>query len=196
MTWKRAAVVLIILAFRCAVDFAPAARADVTTSPCQYPFVGMAGTVTLGFQAGGAFCDGPTEVNGTHYHCEAGGANVSGGGIGLAPLNGFTFGGILGAGIGGGGASCTFRCPDNTLSRMPNPPQEWKTYMVVRDRNNDCLGHMTPAGFWSEPPSPDQGPPGFDDPHERLPAPPEPAEFVDPPAPLAPLPDPIEEPNQ
>lgn len=133
---------------------------------CPYPLVGVGATVRIGLEAGGKFCDGPTEVNGTHYHCEAGGATVSGGGIGLAPFNGFTFGGILGGGFGGGGSSCTWRCPDNTMGRAPNPPGAWKEYLAIRDKNNDCLGHMEPAGFWSEPVEPDQGPPGFENPHE------------------------------
>lgn len=92
--------------------------------------------------------------------------NVSGGGIGLAPLNGFTFGGILGSGFGADGASCTWRCPDNTKGPAANPPGDWKTYLVLRDKNNSCLGHMTPSGFWSEPVERDQGPPGFDHPHD------------------------------
>jgi hypothetical protein len=100
----------------------------------------------------GLFCDFPTEINGSHWHCEWGGAGIGG-------VIGFNDGGISGglAGGGVGGASCTWRCPDNTLAPAPNPPGAWKTYLIPVP--NACKDHMTPAGFYSEPVRPDEGGP-------------------------------------
>ena len=137
-----------------------AAHADFFNYPCVYPFVGVSATIDVLVEGGGQFCDGPMEINGSHYHCESGGGGLGGGAIGLAPIGGLTAGGFGGNGIGGKGGSCTWRCPDNTMAPAPNPPQAWRTYMVLLPKNNDCRDHMEPAGFWSEPQSPDPGPEG------------------------------------
>lgn len=100
----------------------------------------------------GLFCDFPTEVNGSHWHCEWGGAGI-GGALGFSE-GGFT-GGVAGGGVGG--ASCTWRCPDNTMAPAPNPPGLWKSYLVPVA--NACKDHMDPAGFWSEPVHLDEGGP-------------------------------------
>ena len=114
---------------------------------CEYPGVGVGANV---FVARGAYCDFPTEVNGSHWHCEAGSAGL--GGVGV-------FNGDIGSiGIGGGGvggASCSFRCPDNTPAPAPNPPGLWKTYLAPHP--NACKDHMDAAGWASEPVRPDEG---------------------------------------
>jgi hypothetical protein len=132
----------------------PSASADV----CMYPGNGMGVNIIFGH---GGFCDYPTEINGSHMHCEAGGAGL-GGGLGLAGDSGSL--GIGGTGIGG--ASCTWRCPDGVLSPAPNPPGMWRGYMVPMNSTNFCRDHLDPNGFWSEPVLPTEGiaPDGFQPP--------------------------------
>ena len=118
---------------------APTAKAE----ECQYPAVGVVVNAVLG---GGFFCNYPTEINGSHLQCEAG-SSV-----------GFGRGGFGGNNtLGGGGASCTWRCPDNTLAPAPNPPGAWTTYMTPQP--NACADHMEPIGSFSEPVRPDEGVP-------------------------------------
>lgn len=140
---------------------ASSAHADYFNYPCNYPFVGMSGDVNLIVDAGGQFCDGPMEVNGSHYHCESGGANVNLGVLGFASqaAPGLSLGGFGGSGLGARGGSCTWRCPDNSMALPPNPPAQWIQHTVVVDKYNDCRDHMTPAGFWSDPQHPESGPP-------------------------------------
>jgi hypothetical protein len=125
------------------IALAGPAHADI----CTYPGVGWGANVLLGR---GGFCDYPTEINGSHMHCEAGGFGLGGSGS----LNGDN--GSLGIGGSGvGGASCTWRCPDNTLAPAPNPPGAWHTYLVPKP--TACAEHMDPAGFPSEPVRADEG---------------------------------------
>lgn len=134
-------ILLVLLMFQ-----APDANAG---NQCEYPGVGVGATIIFG---GGGFCDFPTEINGSHWHCEAGGINLGGG---------FAFNsngvGIVNSGGGITGASCSFRCPDNTLAPAPNPPGAWKEYLIPVA--NACKDHMQPAGSWSEPVRPDEGGP-------------------------------------
>src|SRR3954465_4432790 len=113
---------------------------------CDYPAVT---TATTAFLVGGAYCDWPTEINGTHMHCEAGGVGVD---VGAATAGGSALG--LG-GAGGGGVSCTWRCPDNSMAPAPNPPGAWKWYVVPVP--SACKDHMEPAGFSSAPVLPSEG---------------------------------------
>ena len=113
---------------------------------CDYPAVLTGATV---FFAQGSYCDWPTEINGSHMHCEAGGLGVDAG----AAIGGGSTLGLGGAGVGG--VSCTWRCPDNTMAPAPNPPGAWKWYMVAVP--NACKDHMEPAGFSSAPVLPGEG---------------------------------------
>jgi len=140
-------------------------RASADTLACPYPFTGVGVEVDVAVQVTGGFCDGPTEINGTHWHCPYALVVAGGGGIGLAPFQGVTIGGIASGGVGGGGKKCTWVCPDGFESVQPNPPGAWKDYLVVRPGNNSCLGHMAAAGPTSEPVEPDQGPPGWQPPN-------------------------------
>src|SRR5262249_9681534 len=72
---------------------------------CVYPAVTTVPTV---FLVGGAYCDWPTEINGSHMHCEQGGVGVNS----EAAIGGPATLGLGGAGVGG--LSCTWRCPDNS----------------------------------------------------------------------------------
>jgi hypothetical protein len=163
----------------CASVFLPAgsAHADV----CSYPGVGEAGVVVFGR---GGFCDYPTEINGSHLHCEGGGAGI-GGALGL--LGAFDSGsasfGVGGAGIGG--ASCTWRCPDGVMAPAPNPPGLWRQYMVPMNSTNFCKDHMDPDGLWSAPVLPTEGiPPGGEP--EKAPVIPGPPSFAPGPSPITP----------
>lgn len=138
----------------------PAAHADYYNYPCNYPFVGTSADVDLIIHAGGQYCDGPMEINGSHYHCESGGGGIGGGAIGLAPVGGLNVGAFGGSGIGGGAARCEWRCPDNTHTLAPNPPAAWVKHLIVDPKYNDCRDHMAAAGPDSAPQEPGSGPPG------------------------------------
>jgi hypothetical protein len=122
---------------------APTVHADGATQ-CPYPGVGILQVNILGI--GGGFCDMPTEINGSHWHCQAGGINVGG-----------VFGGASGPlSVGGnpagiGGLSCNWRCPDGTDAPAPNPPGAWVRFLVPMDTTNFCRDHMGPNGFWTNP---------------------------------------------
>lgn len=153
--------VLAILAGLSATMVAPAtARADL----CPYPGIGVGAEVLFGR---GGFCDYPTEINGSHMHCEAGGAGLGGSG-GLTAIGDMGTATLGLGGIGFGGASCTWRCPDGTMAPAPNPPGLWKDYIVPMNSTNFCFleGHMEPNGHWSAPVLPTEGvpPEGFQPP--------------------------------
>lgn len=127
------------------------AHADTFGYPCNYPFTGQGGDVNVIVDAGGQFCDGPTEVNWSHYHCEAGGATVNFGAIALAPVGGLSLGGFGGQGIGGRYQDCAYRCPDGFKAPFPNPPAAWIKHLVLNPKDNDCVGHMGIRGDSSTP---------------------------------------------
>ena len=129
-TSRRAASIGLLsmaLGFSAITVSAPMAGADY----CEYPGVGIAANVIAGR---GSFCNFPTEINGSHLHCEGGSFGFGGGDSGGLSIDG----------LGVGGASCTWRCPDNTPAPAPNPPGAWKTYMIPQP--NACADHMEPAG--------------------------------------------------
>lgn len=177
--WKIIWIVGVFLAgiFGYGVVHASAVHADYFNYPCNYPFVGMQGSVDILIYAGGQFCDGPMEINGSHYHCESGGGGIGGGALGFGPISGvagsLNVGGFGGSGFGGAGGSCTWRCPDNTMALPPNPPAAWIQHIVVNNKYNDCKDHMVPAGFWSDPQHPESGPqkPGENNPGAPPPPP-------------------------
>ena len=155
--------VFALLASCVALNNAPRAHADQLA--CPYPFVGPKVQVNVAVEVVGGWCDGPTEINGTHYHCPYASVVAGGTGIELAPLQGVAIGGIASGGIGGGGGECNWFCPDGTRGPQPNPPGAWKDYLVVRPGNNSCIGHMQSAGPTSDVVEPDQGPPGWQPPN-------------------------------
>jgi hypothetical protein len=147
----------------CVVAKPPPAHADYFQYPCPYPFVGSGADVQVLAHGGGQYCDGPTEINGTHFHCMAGGGGIGGGAIGLAPIPGLplTGGGFGGSGFGMNLEDCHYVCPDEWLppQRFPNPPAAWVKPLVVQNVNNVCIAansadgkdHMGPNGFDSAP---------------------------------------------
>lgn len=126
-------------------------HADYFNYPCNYPFVGQGGDVNIIVDAGGQFCDGPTEVNWSHYHCEGGGATVNIGALAFAGAGGLSVGGFGGSGIGGRYQDCAYRCPDGSRAPFPNPPAAWIKRMVLNPKDNDCVGHMGIRGDTSTP---------------------------------------------
>lgn len=164
--WKIAVFLVITPLFWMATTPPPSAAADVNGYPCTYPGVGI-GADALG--ATGQFCDGPTEINLSHYHCEGGGFHA--GGLGLAGQNGVSIGAI--AGIGGGGDGCSWRCPDNVLAPQPNPIGAYHQYIdveqIIKAHKVFCADHLAPAGPTSALVSPDEGVPG-DMPPQAMPA--------------------------
>lgn len=161
----------------------PRAHADSTA--CPYPFVGESVEVDVAVQVTAGYCDGPTEINGTHWHCPRALVTAGGNGFGFAPFQGVTIGGVGSGSVGGGYGKCGWKCPDNTDSVQPNPPGAWKDYLTVQGANNSCVGHMAPAGPTSTPVEADQGRPGFTPPNQLpplvAPSPPEPPEPTMPP---------------
>lgn len=152
--------IVLLLMFACAlatgwsVAAAPPAAADYFSYPCNYPFVGTGADVNiLGVNGGGQYCDGPTEVNWSHYHCQVVSGNVNLGAIALAPVGipGFSIGGFGGQGTGGNVTDCHYVCPDGFIAPFPNPPAAWIKHMVLDPKNNDCDQHMGIQGPSSTP---------------------------------------------
>ena len=147
----RAALVVVPSLVGASIALAPPGRADI----CAYPGVGIGVNVLVGH---GGFCDYPTEINGSHMHCETGGYGGGGAfGTGFGGSDAGISGAFGSSGIGGG--SCSWRCPDNTLAPAPNPPGAWKEYLVPMNSTNWCFidGHMDPNGSWSAPVLPTEG---------------------------------------
>lgn len=192
-------VILVAMFFVAFIFSAGVANADPFAYPCQYPGVGF-GVEIVGIS--GQFCDYPTEVNGTHWHCESGGFRT--GGVGLATGNGVSLGAISSLGASGNG--CSFRCPDGTVAPSPNEVGAWKGYIVPR--LTFCREHAIPNGPTSalvdvneglhpapegivqpglELDIPDQQPPGLVEPNSEQPQP-NPGTFPIPEIPEIPLP--------
>lgn len=130
----------------------PPARADYFQYPCNYPFVGTgADAKLLVLDAGGQYCDGPTEINWSHYHCWSGGATINVGAFAFAPVGPLSVGGVGGSGIGGTGGQCRYVCPDGMITGFPNPPAAWVKHMVLDPKNDDCVGHAGIIGDTSTP---------------------------------------------
>jgi hypothetical protein len=119
----------------------PVAQADIggnVPGPgvCDYPGMGGSG---MDMGAYHYWCDFPTEENGSHWHCEYGGG--AGRQTPLGVLEG----------------SCSFRCPDGSLSAAPNPPGAWKNAITP----NECVplgGAPASEPNTGLPPSPGQLP--------------------------------------
>jgi hypothetical protein len=129
----------------------PKAHADYFQYPCNYPFVGQGGDVNVIVDAGGQYCDGPTEINWSHYHCEGGGATANVGALGFVSAGGLNLGGFGGSGIGGRYQDCQYRCPDGSIAPFPNPPAAWIKHLVLDPSKNDCDQHMGIRGPSSTP---------------------------------------------
>jgi hypothetical protein len=128
------------------------AHANYFNYPCNYPFVGTNADVNVIADVGGQYCDGPTEINWTHYHCWTFGATFNIGALAFAPVAGpLSVGGFGGNGLGGSGGQCRYVCPDGMIAPFPNPPAAWIKHLVLDPKNNDCVGHEGIIGDTSTP---------------------------------------------
>jgi hypothetical protein len=108
----------------------PVAQADIggnVPGPglCDYPGVGGSGMEMGAYHY---WCDFPVEENGSRWHCEYGGGAVQG----VAGVNIFMFSASVLAPLGALEGSCSFRCPDGSLSAAPNPPGAWKNALTSK----------------------------------------------------------------
>jgi len=143
---------LIAMAWLVAFASAPKAHSDYFNYPCNYPFVGTSADINIIVDAGGQYCDGPTEINWSHYHCWSGGATVNIGALAFAPVGGpISLGGFGGQGTGARGGQCRYVCPDGMIAPFPNPPAAWIKHLVLDPRNDDCVGHKGIIGDTSTP---------------------------------------------
>jgi hypothetical protein len=124
--YRGSAILLLALLLSCGQARADLGGSVPSPGNCDYPAIGF-----WGLDGPGVYhwvCDLPTEVNGSHHHCQYGGAatNVT---LGVS----FMFvnasiqtptGILLGA--------CWYACPDLSVSDWPNPVGAWKTYLVPR----------------------------------------------------------------
>jgi hypothetical protein len=95
-----------------------AAHAQADLIECEYPAIGQQVQVDVALiHAEGFYCDFPTEINGSHRHCEQGAGGVGGAIQGNGLGSTFAF--------GGSGWSCSYRCPDLQKANWPNPPGAW-----------------------------------------------------------------------
>jgi hypothetical protein len=129
---KRAVSILSILAAVWLCTPAPDAGANVGGSIyapdlCEYPGIGSSGAIGPEVDY---FCDFPTEVNGSHWHCMMGGAMLQASIQAGVSVMMFSFGGSLSSPVGAIRGSCTWRCPDMTMAAQPNPPGAWKDYIT------------------------------------------------------------------
>jgi hypothetical protein len=115
-----------------AVAHADVGNAGAGPSPglCDYPAVcgsGDDGALVAGYYY---WEDFPVELNGSHRHCEWGGAQV----IGNANLgfSGMMIQANVGATgpVGGVNGACFYVCPDGRQAEMPNPPGGWKDAII------------------------------------------------------------------
>lgn len=75
------------------------------------------------------WCGFPIEENGSRWHCEYGGGAVQG----VGGINIFMFNASVITPLGALEGTCSFRCPDGSLSAEPNPPGAWKTRSLRRN---------------------------------------------------------------
>lgn len=148
------------------------AKADFFNYPCSPPGQGTGVDIKVIVDASGQFCDGPTQINLTHLHCDSGGASVQGSGVGLGSIpflggSALSVGGIGGGAIGGGGQGCTYKCPDGTPAPQPNPPwtQSNIPYLdvnrIIKANKAFCVvgNHLLAQGPTSELVRPEEGDP-------------------------------------
>jgi hypothetical protein len=106
----------------------PSAKADIggqVPGPglCEYPGVGGSGMIMSSYYY---YCDFPTELNGSHWHCQYGGFAMQGvGSVGINIMMFSASAGVIGN-VGGLNGTCSWRCPDMTMAEAPNPPGGWK----------------------------------------------------------------------
>lgn len=94
---------------------------------CDYPGVGGSGQIMNVYNY---WCDFPTEINGSHWHCELGGADLQAAVTAGLSISFFNLSGTLSGQVGAIVGSCSWRCPDMSIAGAPNPPGAWKDYIT------------------------------------------------------------------
>ncbi len=107
----------------------PTSKADIggqipAPGLCEYPGVGGSGMIMSTYFY---WCDFPTEINGSHWHCQEGGFAITA--MGSVSIMMFTAG--LSGQVGGIIGSCSWRCPDMSMAAQPNPPGAWKDSIIT-----------------------------------------------------------------
>lgn len=170
-----AAAASVLTLLLCLFADEPRADADVggeVPSPglCDYPGVGTSAMIGAG-PFGNVYtyyCDFPTEINGSHWHAELGGAAVQAAlsaGVTLSFLNiSGSISGNLGIILG----STSWRCPDMTLAEAPNPPGAWKSHITASKCKtigaNPDIPPAPAAADQIAPPAPDHASPAVTNP--------------------------------
>jgi hypothetical protein len=170
-TWRafapyQVALALVVPAWLASVSTAHAEVDGSVPGPglCAYPMVGESG---MDFGVYHYVCDGPIEINGSHWHCEYGGAagqGSVGGGLSLAIIS---LNAQVGTNIGVLEGTCSWRCPDNNLAAAPNPPLAWQGGQPMTARCKDIA--PAPVPMWMANPQPAPGPPNPLAPQPQLP---------------------------
>lgn len=139
---------------------APLAHADVggeVPAPglCEYPFIGASMMIGAGPVANvyTYTCDGPTEVNGSHWHAELGGEAVQAAVQAGITMMFFSANVSAAGNLGAIGGSTSWRCPDNTLAEAPNPPGAWKNHLNPTKCKSVGAAPPPPGTPPSEPPA-------------------------------------------
>jgi hypothetical protein len=107
------------------------ARADVGGSvpapgTCDYPAIGSSG-----LDGPGVFhyvCDYPTEINGSHHHCQWGGAAT----LLTVGASMLIFNSALSTQTGIVEGVCWWACPDLSVSPPPNPVAAWQNSTALK----------------------------------------------------------------
>jgi hypothetical protein len=121
---------------------------------CQYPSVCDSGVIGVG--AGAVYWyweDFPIELNGSHRHCQWGGASTeANASVGISMVIQAQVGvtAPLGALVGG----CRYVCPSMELAAFPNPPGGWKDAI----RPTKCQPIAPCPIEWCPPPPPQDVP--------------------------------------
>lgn len=148
-TYASAVLVFVLLCSSTPVARAGPDGAIPAPGLCDYPGIGGSGQITNVYYY---TCDFPVEINGSHWHCELGGADLQAAVTAGLSIAFFNLSGTLSGQVGAITGSCSWRCPDNTLADAPNPPGAWKNHLVATKCTT--VGAAPPRPGENQPPPP------------------------------------------
>ena len=111
------------VALSCAVAHADVGGAVPAPGLCEYPGVCGSGMIMNAYYY---WSDFPTEINGSHWHCQWGGGSIDA----AAGISIMMFTAGISGHIGALNGTCTWRCPDMSLAAQPDPPGAWKDHIT------------------------------------------------------------------
>jgi hypothetical protein len=136
----------------CAVAHGDVGNAGPGPTPglCEYPAVCGSGMIGVGVTAAYWYWeDFPIELNGSHRHCQWGGAaTATSASVGFSMIWQVQAG--ISAPVGALTGGCGYVCPDMQQAMMPNPPGGWKD--AIRPTKCQAIG---PNPFAPPPPPQD-----------------------------------------